>query len=345
MTRITSWRSRAGIEISPRRVRAAVVHPRSATVEMIAFDRIEPEQPVSMREATRIAAALVRHGWDRGSCALLSPSDGLYMGTLDLPPRSSGAPVDRLARAEVARVNGWTDDAFEITTWDLPERERASAATRLGVAACTHRDLEPLLQSLDDGGLHVGAVIAKPCALARACERHQETRTAFAVLIDVDWDEVTIGVLARGTLVYARTVPNTGLGAIATDIDAAAHCGSDASARLLRLMLRRGTEEVLPADHRLSVATDRAVAQAIGRHIKDASASLSYAASRFPDLPLTSIVISGMGSPLLAGHAAWAPARCAVIPAAPRPGDDPAARAGAECTPALGAALHLEDEA
>src|SRR5439155_3902434 len=88
---------------------------------------------------------------------------------LELPPRSSNAPLERIARMEVARAHRFAPDSFEMGCWDLPAAARATKQTPVMAVACTHSDAAAIMDPFEAGGMNVVALDVKAAALARAC--------------------------------------------------------------------------------------------------------------------------------------------------------------------------------
>ncbi len=164
----------------------------------------------------RIAKILDRRGFEGRRVTLCAPDDDTISALLEVPDRSSGAPVDQIVRSELARLARSEAGGLCAASWDLPAHARQrEGASVLGVALDEDAG-ERLCAMFDDAGLQVVAIDARFCAVARACgsiTREQE----LAGIVEICPGASRIIVLLRGTIVYERSLPSCGLdGLIAT---------------------------------------------------------------------------------------------------------------------------------
>src|SRR5262249_26290258 len=137
------------------------------------------------------------------------PDDKLVTAVLELPPRSSGAPLDQLARVELARVHKLEPGSFELACWDLPAPARAGDATHMMAAACPHADADRLLGAIESAGLRVVALDIKPWALTRACAA-VGSADGTTVLLDVGEEGALLTAVRQAAPVYERMMRDGG---------------------------------------------------------------------------------------------------------------------------------------
>ena len=153
-------------------------------------------------EASALASVLGRRGFVGRRITVAAPHEACTAYTLELPPRDSGAPVQEIARAEIARKSRVPGAKFELATWYLPGRGRSERGMAV---ACENGALSDYLSSFDRAGLVPVAVDLQECALARACDRAlgAEDESIHAMIL-VGWS-TTLAVLTIGrSVVYTR---------------------------------------------------------------------------------------------------------------------------------------------
>ena len=94
----------------------------AATVLGRIGSQFPPEQP----ELHRLSEVLARQGFQGKKLVLGVPSDQVLASMLDLPPAGSGAPLEQIARIELARIHKCEPADLELAMWNLPPRQRAS---------------------------------------------------------------------------------------------------------------------------------------------------------------------------------------------------------------------------
>lgn len=205
-----------GLDIGMARVNALqLVYERSGgrILAWASFPRSSPGEALSPAEGERIARVLWRHGFRGQEVIVGVGAPALVLSTLELPPRSSNAPIEQIARVEVARSMRPEDAArgFELATWDLPAPAQASSATHLTAAALPHSVAEHMLDALEAGGLSPIAVEPFPCALVRACRGMLappgDSTTVVDAIVDLGASSASIHLVMSGVPIYSRCMP------------------------------------------------------------------------------------------------------------------------------------------
>jgi hypothetical protein len=267
--------------------------------------------PVSDAEAERVMGVLARRGF-RGRSIVLGMSGPNVAGeVITLPPLTSKAPLDTLARAELARLRRWDDRAIECAWWALPAGAAmpgigASAgvggaagpgagATSAMTVGAQHSHVESLLTPWVAAGADVLAVDVRSLAIWRAVMPSLPPgRGVTSVVIDTRRDGATILIFAGRTLVYERSLSDLAMGkamllaAQRLGVEpAVVHelwCATDAAA----LASTPGGRSVLDVLHDCAAPTVRALAE-------EARVSGAYASGRFAagDGPESVVLLTG----------------------------------------------------
>src|SRR5690349_7590750 len=182
-----SARGPIGLDLYGREIKAvqAVRNGKGWRVECaVALPR--GEGALDAAQAARIADVFARQGFKGRNVVLAAPVSKLECEMLELPPRGSGAPMEEIARAEMASVAKLTQGSFEMACWDLPAPPRGGGGTSMLAVALRHEDAQAVLNPLLSVGLDVVAIDTRAGALARALSPLHLPET-LAVL-DLDWD-------------------------------------------------------------------------------------------------------------------------------------------------------------
>src|SRR5205823_4093664 len=87
--------------------------PAITAASIIARQPATPESPLSTTETAALEEVLYRQGFTGRDVVVGIPDHALLTEVLELPPRSSGAPLEQLARMEIARTHKRDPASFE----------------------------------------------------------------------------------------------------------------------------------------------------------------------------------------------------------------------------------------
>jgi len=155
-----------GIDIGASALRGVALRQRGGHFEVLAAAESirTPNHPVpTLLDVERLIQALQRQGFNPKSAVIAAPSDRLANAIVELPPRSSGAPIDVLAGAE---LNKNVPGELEVFVWDLPPGRHAKANEYLAIGfphAAANELMSPFLQA----GLTIEAIEPEMTALQR----------------------------------------------------------------------------------------------------------------------------------------------------------------------------------
>ena len=170
---------------------------------------------------------LTRRGFTGRRLVVGLPPEALLTGVLDVPARGSGAPVDAIAQAELARMHQCDPRSLETANWDLPQAGRREAPQVMAVA-CPHGTAETVLDPFENAGFDVLALDSQLHGLVRASQREMADDGITAIL-QLGWSAATLVLVADGRIVYHRTM---------------ADCGLDRQAKALADVLEMPTESI-----------------------------------------------------------------------------------------------------
>ncbi len=192
-----------GIDIGATVLRGVALRQRGSTHEVLAAVETvrAPNHPVpTLLDVERLIHALQRQGVETRSVVIVAPSDRLANAIMELPPRSSGAPIETLARTE---LNKNVTGDLEVFVWDLPpgRNARASEYLAIGLAHSVAMELmAPFLQA----GLTVEAIEPEVTALERI------TGANARIILDVGTRSLCIYAYEASRTLFFRHVELSG---------------------------------------------------------------------------------------------------------------------------------------
>jgi len=286
-----------GLDLGAHTIKAAQLNPDGSVHAWACFPRLNALAPgeasLSAPEADRLARVLRQRGFGGDRIALAAPRSVTRAAVLDLPPKTSGAPIDRIARSEMARLHAKAEDKIEIALIDLPRAARATSSTQALTYMCAHDASARILDALEATDYEPVTMDVAALATIRGCFEGAppETQPGEAnVVIDAGWGSTDIYVMTEGRLVFERPAPAAALAIAADD---AFHAGArDAEAQLERFARSEGRA---PIDNQLRDTLRKA-----GRIVAaELERSLGFVQARFGIQRCHRVTLVGGGASLL----------------------------------------------
>ncbi len=348
-----------GLDVGSTRVKAVQVQlgatgPR--VYRVASLPRLKCGQPLEAGECVRLSEVLRRKGFAGDRVVTCVPRGQLLSNVMELPPASSGAPLDQIARQELARASKCEPTGIELAWWALPGGARAAEGTHAMAVGCRHEDALALIDVLAAADLDVTVLDAPMTALARATAPMLGDPAELAGILDIGHSAAALIITLGRTVVYERELSESGVGRLLASVTARLGIASDDAEVLLRGVgcLEVGREPDQPSRRRSDLDDVNADISAMTRSHADALAaevrlSAAYAMRRF-DAAMSRMLLTGAGAALpgVAEHLGpQTGVLCRVVRLSDVCGADSAASAddaGPEHVLALGLALHLDKE-
>ncbi|MFA6046050.1 MAG: pilus assembly protein PilM [Phycisphaerales bacterium] len=254
-------------------------------IEAAATVSREAVGPFTQSDAERLAGVLERRGFE-GTKVVLAPARGTTsVQPLELPPRSSGAPLAQIARAEMARVQKLDPGAIEVATWDVPPPVRAGKSTHVMAASLTKRASNGCAGLLESVGLELIAIDVRSLAMARAARAWLEP-TGVCMLIDVTWEGVSIIVVLGSRVVFERDIEHA---------TPAKMCNTAAERwRLDEETLAMALQHPdMPHASEITRLASGAQSDFVDAIVPEVSRSAAYASHRYPSVKLERLLLCG----------------------------------------------------
>ena len=271
-----------------------------------------PPHVLTAMEVARLIGTLERQGFVGNHVVLAVPNERVVSGMLELPPRSSNAPLEQIARMEMARAHRFAPDSFEMGSWDLPAAARASRQTPVMAVACTHADAASVMDPFEAEGLDVRGLDVPAVALARACATVLGADAGgITGIVDLGWTAATLSLMHQGVVIYGRTLGDCGIfklyqtlaGRLGMEIDVIDYLLADSGLDGTEAQAKAGDAAAPAVDEQLGVrrkakaATDARglIAAHFEAAMQELRVSLSYAQHQYPDTPLSRLLVVGGG--------------------------------------------------
>lgn len=294
-------RSPVGIDIGSRCVKAVQLERSKSgwrIAAAAAFAHAGDDVPSPDAVANRIAEVMGRQGFTGRSIVLAVPAAQLILNTLELPPRASGAPLEEIARAELARAAKVGPDALEARLWDLPDPARAANATHCMAAAVRHADADALLDVLERHALRVRALDIQAWALCRACLPLTRESAGLSCILDLGWTSAMLTLVQRQTVLYQRTLGESGLLTLRTAIASRFDVMPEVAGHLLEASMADDPERRPSRHANLNQDLSAVLASHLDAMVEELRVSLTYASHRYPAAPVLQLLLTGGGAGL-----------------------------------------------
>jgi Tfp pilus assembly PilM family ATPase len=258
-----------------------------------------PASPaVTSSDAIELANALGASGFSGNRLVLSAPADAVLISQLELPPKTSQAPHDQLARMEVARNFRCTPDSFEMAWWEMPAGMRGGRGTEAMSASLPHAKADALLDAFENPGLEVDAIETQQSAILRACKSVLLDRGVTAIL-DLGWGPATLTFSLQEKLTFSRRIPEGALGALHSSLCKTLAIEADVADYLLTEI--GVNNDVIPARDeadRVEMPEEglRLVTTFTDTLVKELSLSFSYATHQYPEHAVGKLLLVGGGA-------------------------------------------------
>jgi Tfp pilus assembly PilM family ATPase len=337
---MSDWRGRSiiGVDVGAGAIKALQAQGGNAWKSLV-LARAHADDAIE-RDIERLGEALWRRGFAGREVVLAAPASWVRSAMLELPPRSSGAPLDQIVRSELSRVHRVEPSTMEVAWWEIPAGARAggSADTLSAMAvASAGAQVERLVRAFEASDFDVARVDVQPWAMLRAVAAAGLASTTVTVMLDLGWSAARLslvhGAEGRGVIAYERELPEAGAARFVSEVERRTGLPADIIRAELFSRATLGPRERSEALRREASASAADLAQGLA---EEAAVSLAYAAHRYPMLTSggaiagARVVLAGAGAML--PHVAQALAEkipgvevstMSPAQAAPGAGDDP----------------------
>ncbi len=191
-----------GLDLGARFIHAAQADRAGKIIATATMRRLAHDEPHSAEDFERLCGALYRRGFRGREVIVAAPKSIIQRSTIELPPRESGAPLDEIARGELARQANQDPASFEFTWWDAPQPPRHGAAVRAIALSCAHEQASALLDGIEQSGLKPVAMFTPSTAAAVAVS--PPAPGSLAGVLDLGWSEAVFVLRSASEIVFER---------------------------------------------------------------------------------------------------------------------------------------------
>lgn len=298
LSSLLKTRSAIGLDIGHATIKAVQLEhlgERPRLVAAAVVERLEPGQPLSIKETKRLREVLIRRGFIGRRVVIAAPPDAARCNLLSLPPRDSGAPVIDIARAEMSRAHRVSPEALEVALWDVPPPVRATDGVPTMVAACLHEPAEQILDALEAANFEVIAVDLACWAIARAMGDLLNSPGIVAAL-DLGYRLATLVLLHQGTVIYERPLGGMGLEPLIETTRRQAQLDPQLVDYLLFNAGFNGASAELAEHHHLVDRVRAPLEVHFDQIAQELRLSLGYAANEYPAATSDYLLLTGAGA-------------------------------------------------
>ncbi|MCW5769328.1 MAG: hypothetical protein KIT19_11650 [Phycisphaeraceae bacterium] len=199
-----------GIDIGSRASKCVAVDPHDGTIiARVIVPRIATSDSIDRDAIVRMTSILRRRNVWTGRVVLGAPPAIATSSTLELPPRSSGAPIDRLVEVELARLMRCEIGSIEAVSWEIPVGGKATHSCAMMAVACQKEKAVAIADWFDECGFPIEAIEPACIAITRIATREQ-TASAF-VTVDLGATSGRVCVVSGGIVMLERELGELGM--------------------------------------------------------------------------------------------------------------------------------------
>jgi Tfp pilus assembly PilM family ATPase len=253
---------------------------------------------LTSQEAMLLGQTIAHAGFTGSRIALVAPDAALLPAVLELPPRTSKAPIEQLARIEVARIHRREPDGFDLATWDLPATDRTRGVTHAMALALPTEAGDVAATAFDVTGADVVAIEPRACALARCGAAASGGVPGLYGVVDVGWSATTLVLVhvtgdTPASVVYERRMQEVQLGGCIERLRQAIGVDTDVAEAAMRRSEEEMREAKLAELYRTIRRFQTELSDAL---VPEVQRSFVYAMQRYPAIPMAGVWLTGEGA-------------------------------------------------
>jgi len=247
-----------------------------------------PEAPTE-DECAQLTRALKRMNFVGTDIALAAPAARTLSATLELPPRSSGAPIEQIARLELARTGRVSPDAFEIGMWEVPPPNRGVELTHVVAVGLEHVHANAVMQPLEQCGFQVQLLATRADALAGLLG---PAEGGASLIVEIGWNHTLMTVALGERVLYERMLSSPVLSELYQHIIESCECSVETVDALVLQDARPfelPTRDTIQRCNALTLSFNASILQEVQR-------AVAYSGHRYPTVPIANLHLLGDGA-------------------------------------------------
>ncbi|MGP1347224.1 MAG: hypothetical protein ACTS3F_11240 [Phycisphaerales bacterium] len=175
----------------------------------------ESDGEIGSDEIRGLARVLARRGFSGTRVVASVPRSALLSCRASAPMEGSGAPVEQIARAELARVSGQNAGALLSASWSARSRRSRSELDERQVLGCSAAVARGLSEAFGGGGLDLVGLEPGPVGSARGALHIAGLSGAGSagssgLIVDFGWGGARLLAVSDGVLMYERCMDEHG---------------------------------------------------------------------------------------------------------------------------------------
>ncbi|GEM_PF-4953183 len=277
--------------------RAAVfARPRAQSESTRAHDGMEDggHASVSPDEADAVTRVLRRRGFRGRSASMSMPHGEVVQALVSTPPAESGAPIDRLAKVELARMIRLQPGELETACWEVETSPSAGVGGSAGgtghevlAVGCKRYEAESLAAAFDASGYVLRGLDAAGCALAVGVDASSPTSAGLRLGVDLGWSATRILAVQHGRPAYQRALPDLGLSRL--------HARARSEFGFGGVVLDRALRGEVASTH-VADAAEHLVSRFVEALVREVRTSLGYVEDGFVERADEAVTLVGGGA-------------------------------------------------
>ena len=243
-----------------------------------------------------LRTVLKRQGYRGQQLVLAAPDDELLRGTLELPSKVTGAPMEQIVRMELSRLHDVAPNSFEMVHWELRTPHGAKPTKQTLAYGCLHETANAHLDRFEDSGFDVIGMDLQSTAVMRACEPLLLPPPAITAIADLGWHSASALFASGSLLIYERSLEGTSLADLAAKLTGAFGIPPESAHEVFCAVGVTREETPETCDRVTADAIRRHLAEHIDRVLEGLRAPLSYANHQFAGGAVKRMLLIGGGA-------------------------------------------------
>ena len=203
--------SAIGLDIDAHEFRAVQLIRSSKGISVLAWaifprqfelTQVDPSGLPDVDELEWAKGVLGRRGFVGETISIATPNDQCSSHVMELPPAQSGAPIEQLAKMEVARAKKCSPEEFEIAHWSLPAKGRTQETLAV---ACPRSVINDMIERFVQSGFTPAGMDLLELAVTRASPPSSVDNEINASL-HIGWESSLVVITLGDTVTYVRHI-------------------------------------------------------------------------------------------------------------------------------------------
>lgn len=299
MRMIGRSRTAIGIDVGSRSIKAAQLHTSNGRHRIAALSmspRAKLAGEIDRQEIVDLRSVLRRQGFCGNEIVLPAPEEKLLRGTVELPPKMSGAAVAQVARVELSRMHDAAPNSFEMICWQLPAQSKSKSTTQAIAVACPHDAANAFLDVFEGAGFNVRALDGHSAAVARACTSLTAPPPTVTSILDLGWNSTKLLLVCGDKVIYDTFFTANCMAKLIVTLGQESGIAEESAYQIVNTVGLVNDGEASEFDQEFAEAIRKKLRRHLNAVLEELKAPIAYASRQYPDGEMKRLLLIGGGA-------------------------------------------------